>query len=197
MIILGLAVLGLGLYFFTRREGTSTAPEALTNQTQTQAVNEASEFARAIENGQPTLCTLAKGSETMEYRLKGKLLRAKINTGSVVSHMISDTQNFYMWADGQNQGTKIAVPTEDEVKDVGEQTQQSAPSLDDEADYNALQSQGYTINCQPGNISDADFIPPAEVTFTDLSAIMQQVSPSGNPNGIDIQKLQQQYGGAN
>jgi len=52
-----------GGYYWTKLR--PTVP--VTPQTTSQAVNEATEFARAIESGKPTTCVMTKDNDKMEY----------------------------------------------------------------------------------------------------------------------------------
>lgn len=180
----------------------SKKPAAPGQQTQSQAIGEAAEFARAMESGRPTTCTMTKGDDVMEYHLKGKKMAANITAStegkSTRSHMINDEQYLYMWADDQQQGSKmsLAVPSPSTPSSVDSAT--SAPEFDSEDDYDQLKNEGYTINCQAGKFNDSVFTPPSTVEFIDPSAMMRAI-PSPNAAGeydmSQLKELQKQYGG--
>ena len=207
-VVIVLLLLAVGYYWFKMRPSNSLigAPQSVQ-----QAQSEAAEWAKAIQSGKPTICTMTKGADKMEYAIKGKKMRANMSTtvavGSAtpqltVSHMINDEAYFYMWQDGQKQGTKMSVnlPSPSPYGSIAPAPREpSAPKFDSEADYDNLKNEGYTINCQSGNVSDADFVPPEGVNFIDPTQMMQQVAPQGVGGQIDMQKLeelQKQYGGA-
>ena len=196
-VVIVLILLAAGGYYFKTKNGAAPG-----TQTAGQAINEASEFSNAMESGKPTACTLTKGTDVMEYLIKNKKMRmnttTKVAEKTTVSHMINDLAYLYMWDDTTKQGTKMAVPTEEETKDMADKAKQyqasSAPEAKfDESDYKDFQDQGYTINCKSGNVNDSDFVPPADVKFIDPSEMMKQVTmPDGGQ--IDYKKLQEQYG---
>lgn len=198
VVILLLLAAG-GYYLKTRQSGTAPA-----NQTAGQAMNEAAEFAKAIESGKPTLCTMTKDDDVMEYHLKGKKMAASITVSmkgkSTRSHMINDEQYLYMWADDSKQGSKmsLAVPSPSTVATPG--SNNSVPKFDSEGDYDQLKNDGYTINCQAGKFNDSVFTPPSTVEFIDPSAMMKAI-PSPNAEGeydmSQLKELQKQYGGIN
>lgn len=200
MVIGGVVIvlLGIGGFIYAKRSnpGVETPKDA-----DSSSLNPAAQFSQAITSGKPTVCTVSKGADTMEYFVKGKMLRANITSAAGISHMINDTKYFYIWTDGQSQGTKSAVPSEAEMENLKEQAQKyqgGAPSLNSEADYQSMQQQGYAINCKEGSVQDSDFIPPEGITFQDMSELMNSVpsslpDPTGN---VDYKKLQEQYGAA-
>lgn len=164
--------------------------------------SEASEFAKAIQSGKPTVCTLTKDGSSMEYMLKGKMMRANItttvNSKNMISHMINDQTYLYVWADGQKQGTKMSaiIPSPSPMKTPSPQN--TAPQLSSESDYDGLKGQGYTIDCKSGNVDDSTFTPPEDIQFIDPTAMMKQVADPKGGSSIDMEKikeLQKQYGG--
>lgn len=197
-----LLLLAGGAYAMQNKK--SSAPGS---QTSNQSMGEAKEFAAAMQSGKPTTCTIAKDNNTMEYLLKNKKMRANITTKvedkTTTSHMINDLAYLYMWQDGAGQGSKMAIPTEEETKAMADKAKQyqvenQTPKLDSEADYDGFKNQGYSINCVTGNIDDSMFTPPTSITFVDPTAMMKQVAPNGTTGKIDMEKLkelQKQYGG--
>lgn len=195
ILVILLLVAGGGYYLTTRNAG-SGAP-----QTVGQAAGEAAEFAKAMESGKPTLCTMTKGADKMEYLIKGKKMRANITTvvegKTTLSHMINDEQFFYMWVQGEKNGTKMsAVVPSPSASDLPGDV--SVPKFESETDYEELKNEGYTIVCQTGGVEDTDFVPPADVSFIDPSAMLNAIPSPGADGTIDMQKLQElqeQYGG--
>lgn len=210
IIIAGVALLLLagGALAFKSISGKKASgnPEPNAAQSTTSQMSESAEFARAIESGKPTVCELTKGTDSMEYKIKGKMMRLNYTTSlpdaktgsptTGTSHMINDTAFIYSWADGQKQAGKFPVTaTVPSAPVASAPSKGTTPSFNSESDYNSLKDQGYTINCHSGNISDADFVPPADVTFTDFSTVQVQPVPSVSAGSqIDVQKLQEQFG---
>lgn len=197
-VVIILLLLAAGYYL--KMKPTTMSGGQSTNS----GLSEAKQFADAINSGKPTTCTLTKGTDVMEYQVKGKLMAAKITMSvegkTTTSNMINDGSYLYMWADGQNQGTKTAIPTEEEAKAMAEKAKEyqqntpAAPKFEGEADYEAFKNQGYVINCKASSVSDSIFVPPSDVTFTDPAAMMQQFTQSQGGQ-IDYKKLQEQYSG--
>lgn len=182
-----------------------TKPGTPATQSVSKTVSEAAEFADAIKSGKPTVCTMTKDGNTMEYLVSGKKMRVNTTTSrtddkgvvtTTVGHMINDTAYLYTWDDKTKQGSKMAIPTEEEAKAMADKAKQYAPStapkLDSEADYQGYKDQGYTIDCKAGSVDDASFTPPSDVKFIDPTQMMKQVT--GGAPTIDYKKLQEQYG---
>lgn len=188
-------LLGGGYYFYSQSK--SSSPTQSMNKT----ASKAQEFARAIESGKPTLCVMTKGEEKMEYLIKGKMMRANFTIVAegkpTLSHMINDEKYFYMWSDGQIQGTKmnLLVPSPSPVPNAPKDIE--APKFDSVDDYDKLKNNGYTIDCKGATVTDSDFLPPTDVKFIDPSEIMRAI-PSPDANGqIDmkqIEELKKKYG---
>jgi hypothetical protein len=190
-----------------------TKPGTPTTQTPAKTVSEANEFVGAMESGQPTICTMTKGDDLMEYSLKNKLMRMKTKTTTTndqgvatttIGHMINDTKYLYIWDDQTKQGSKMAIPTEEETKQMAQDAKKyqeetsSTPKFDSEADYQKLSDEGYTIDCKTSIIDDSVFTPPSNIKFIDPTQMMKAIpSPDamGNIDMSKLEELQKQYGG--
>lgn len=190
VVILGL-VAGAGYYYQSR----SPQPQ---EQSEQQMANEAQQFAQAIESGRPTTCKLTKGSDTLEYLLKGQFMRANITSSvegtTTVSHMVNDGSYVYVWVDGQTQGSKmsLAVPSS-----TPQDSFSSAPQLSGAEDYNAFKDQGYSIVCQASSLTDSDFTPPSNITFVDPSTIVNTMpvpDADGQFDPKQLEELKKQFG---
>jgi hypothetical protein len=197
IVIVLLLLTGVGYYL--KMKPSSMMGE----QSASSAQSEAMQFAEAINSGRPTTCILTKDLDKMEYHIKGKMMSAditsEVNGEITLSHMINDGSYLYTWSDTQNQGVKMAIPSEEETKaaiDKAKEYQQNMPAtprFEGEADYESFKNQGYTINCKASSVGDSVFTPPSDVTFTDPTQMMQQLTmPDGGQ--IDYKKLQEQYG---
>lgn len=84
-----------------------------------------------------------------------------------MSHMISDGTYAYTWTDDTKQGTKFSVEAMEKVSasPTSAQTQQGA-DLDANVD----------MKCSGWGVDNSKFIPPSDVTFTDMSAIMEKMT---------------------
>ncbi len=199
-ILVGVVVLLLlasGAYAMKTKQSTNPGP-----QTESQAMGEAAEFAKAMESGKPTTCVMTKSEDSMEYHLKGKMMAANITamaeSKSTRSHMINDEKYLYMWTDDSKQGSKMSLAVPSPSIPSTTDYSQSAREFDSEADYDQLKNEGYTINCKAGTFSDSVFTPPSNIEFIDPSAMMKAI-PSPNAAGeydmSQLKELQKQYGG--
>ncbi|MFH2085924.1 MAG: hypothetical protein ABII21_04030 [bacterium] len=183
-----------------------TKPGAPTSQTPAKTVSEAAEFARAIESGKPTICTMTKDKDVMEYHIKGKLMRINTTTNmtddegvttTTVGHMINDTKYLYVWDDKTKQGSKMSLDLPSPSHLTSTPSEAAAPKFESEANYQKIKDEGYTINCEGGSVDDSLFTPPTDVKFIDPTEMMKAI-PSPNAKGqIDMSKLeelQKQYG---
>lgn len=182
-----------------------TMPGFSKSQTVSQVANEAQEFARAVESGKPTVCTMTKAGDTMEYFIKGKMM--KIDTTSsttdakgvaftTTGHMISDTKFLYTWDDKTKQGSKMAIPTEEESKKLAEATNKfqadsKVPKLESDADFDSYKNEGYTVSCKAGNVDDSIFIPPSDVKFIDPTEMMKVIPSPDSTGKIDMSKIKE------
>jgi len=196
-----LLLLAGGAYAMKNKNSSPNTPQT-TNQT----VNEAQEFASAIESGKPTICTMAKGADLMEYSIKGKKMRIKTTSNiqddkgvakTMIGHMINDEKFFYTWDETTKQGSKMSMTIPSPSPTSKNQTVESVPDLKTADDFNELKNEGYTINCKSSIIDDSVFTPPSDVKFFDPTEMMKQVT-TGDNGQIDMKKLeelQKQYGG--
>lgn len=200
-IIVVLLLLSLGGYMYLKNQ-KNDAPQSKVEQ-----VKEATQWAAAIASGRPTLCTMTKGEEKMDYLIKGKKMKATmvtlVESNKLTSYMLNDEKYLYMWEDGKNVGTKMTIPTEEETKKMAESAKEysnnmpDTPSFDSESGFDNLENDGYTIKCDGATASDADFVPPQSVKFTDLSEMTKAI-PSPNANGEydmkAIEEMAKKYG---
>ena len=143
------------------------------NQTDSRVISEATEFAKAIESGKPTHCTMTNITDKLEYFIKGKKMYINmsniIENKTVLSHIINDEKYFYMWTDGQKQGSKINL--------LASPSNPPTPKFESEADYEKFKNNGYTIVCNSSNIDDTAFIPPSDINFIDPTEMFKQINP--------------------
>lgn len=201
--ILGVAILLLlagGFYAIQNKKTSNPTPKS---QTVNQAVNEAEEFAKAIESGRPTQCTMTNTTDKMEYFIKGKKMYINlsniIENKTVLSHIINDEKYYYMWTDGSKQGSKINLLVSPPLAEATPTTaaKDGTPKFESKDDYEKLKNSGYTINCKPSNIDETIFVPPANVDFIDPSEIMRSFTTPNSEGKFDaskLQELQNQYG---
>lgn len=167
-------------------------------QTQDQAQSEYQEMASAMASGKPVRCVMtnAERNETITYLVKDKKVRLNTvvaNDEQQSGNMLMDGEYIFTWSDVKKEGTKFKVPEE-----TTEQPQeQEVPDLSQEEDRKEYEDLGYTIDCEGANVADSEFIPPSDVTFTDMSQMMDQAQKqqeSMSPEDrAQFEKMMQQY----
>lgn len=162
----------------TKQSTESTPVPALQEQSTGQAKMEFAEVAAAIKLGKAARCILnnTTQNQSMEYVIKGKKMRmhASAATASMPeSSIISDGEFMYIWSEKEKKGMKMKPPTQDEMKEMADDAQK-LPDFSQESEKKRYENLGYTIDCSIETVDDSEFVPPSDVTFTDLSAMMNR-----------------------
>lgn len=196
------AFLLLPFVFLTACQPKSSTPEsAPLDQTQSETIDETQQMAKLVAQGKPVACVVTdkKTKSSYTYKMINKKVRISgmTTTGNTdKSSMLIDEENMYIWDENKMTGMKWAIPNEDEAKKLAEQQGQSIPDLSTEESRKKYVDMGFTINCEGTTVNDADFIPPADVTFSDFSSLMDASKQlMQNPTGTmspEQQKLLQQ-----
>lgn len=198
---------GCTLPSFLSRSNDSSATTAPTSETSTEAETAAAQIAQAMEKGSSLHCT-AVNTDTngsYDFYVKGKQFRmdGKMTTDSKVEtyHAINDSEYLYSWNDSESKGVKMAIPSEEELKAQAEQYKEylnTMPDLSNAQSVEEYENQGYSIDCQPAVIDDAQFVAPTTVEFQDMSSMMEQVKqamPSLTPEQQrQMQDAMKQFG---
>lgn len=98
-------------------------------------------------------------------------------------NLINDGQWIYVWSEGEETGIKYPV---EESESSGENT--PVPSFEEMV----AQWDNYQYHCQPTEINDQEFIPPAEVKFIDLQAMTEQIQNAAEKAQENAQKIEEQ-----
>lgn len=179
------------------------------------AIKEMAEMGQAIKSGEPVVCTITgQDGAVVTYQLKGGKMRAdgmQLGREGTTGSMINDMAFIYTWESGSAEGMKLALnrPTPAAAVEADEAAEEplppAAPDFSDEADVREYEGQGFAVDCQKETIDDAVFVPPAEVTFTDPTQMMQgameqvrQALPSGMggmENNAQFREQLQQFQG--
>lgn len=171
IIVIVIVLVALAYYMFMRNQ-----PGVVPSYTAQTSSSDSSESKGSIQSlltaGKNVTCTInypdQAGSGTVY--VSGNKFRGDFNLKArekeMVSHMIKDAETAYMWSDGSDQGTMFKM---DAVKpSVAPGTPSQTTDLNKEVDY----------KCSPGGADAAKFTPPANVKFTDMSAMMKNVEQS-------------------
>lgn len=175
--------------------GCNTQTSTPTVQTPEQTGSEYEEVANSLLAGKSVRCLMTNTSDgnTMSYAMKGEKVRLNNSSAAQTSasgEMIMDGEYVYTWSNDKKEGTKYKIPpATDQASPDGTQIESTTEfKPEDIQDY---QNMGYIVDCKEENISDSEFTPPTDVTFTDLSAMMEGLNNSKtNPEMSEEQKAQ-------
>jgi hypothetical protein len=176
-LLIFLATILVGCAPSPQTSESTPVPAAPKEQSGSAAASEFAEVAAAIKLGQAARCTLTNTAEnqSMEYVIKGKKMKmhaSAIATSMPETSMLTDGEFLYTWTEKDKKGMKMRVPTPEETKQMKDTTHK-LPDFSQESEKQRYENLGYTINCALTTAADSEFIPPADVTFTDLSAMMK------------------------
>ena len=124
-------------------------------------------MAAAVKLGKPIKCITEQQGQTSTMYLKGSMTR--MDTMPADAHAIYTVDTMYTW--NGKQGTMIKVA--DIKKLAAEQGQVYKPKTADEVVSSAEQNPN--VRCEAFEVSENMFVPPADVKFEDLAAMMKQI----------------------
>jgi hypothetical protein len=184
LIILALAA--GGYYWYNNKQNeqaatqtdTSTTTMTTMDNTDAEATNtgNSESLAALLQSGENQTCTYeySNNGNTISgaVYLSGDKMRNNYEmTGTdqnMTGSMIRDGDTMYVWGSSTPQGIKMQF----DMDKLQEQMQNMAP-----VDVNA-QTQ---YNCESWNVDENMFVPPSDVTFNDMSAMMNSMPAMTNP----------------
>lgn len=142
-------------------------------------VKQAEKLAKIMERGGSASCTVtevANKENITAMKISGKKMRVEgqgFGESQKKGFMINDGIYSYIWSEGENQGYKTKLPSEQELNDPKEETEnikteQSEVKVDQYDDETR-----FKVECQEGKIADSEFLPPSTVKFIDPSEMMK------------------------
>ncbi len=185
-------VVGGGVAWFTlgrnggssNQQNNSTTVQTNQNQqanTQSSNQSETSTTLSALRSsGANKKCTFTSNLETgsissgtiyvsADKKMRGDYTLKTDGTESQSSMIITkDIQ--YMWQPASKQGVKMSIG---EMLNQNQQNPSSSQSAPGGLDTNTP----FKFDCSDWRVDDAMFTPPADVTFSDMTSVMQQSSP--------------------
>lgn len=184
-IILGVAVVGGGIYFATKSKDVDMVKDDNASQGMVEEEKDTTNTKQtfkelAMRNGSSE-CTftmdVANSSSTGTVYVSNGNVRGNFSSTAggktYNSHMIlKDQKDMYVWMDGSTTGFKMSI-------DAAAQTAQDKTSVDPNAPYD--------FNCKNWNTDMSVFVLPSGVTFTSMADMMKNLPsgmniPSGYPN---------------
>lgn len=154
------------------QETTAPAPD----QTTSEQASEFSKVAMAIQAGQSASCqiTNTETGEAMDYKIKGKKMKMTGMTSPDAAQstaMLMDGEFIYTWNEADKKGVKMQLPSEEDMAELSQQGM-TMPDLSQEAEKEKYENDGYSVNCTVTSVDESEFVPPTDVAFTDMSALM-------------------------
>lgn len=132
------------------------------------------DIAAALKAGTTMECTFTanEGDEKTSGSafFSGEKFKTSATTANGTFYSIFDGTTYYMWVDGQSEGTKMEKNCLEDTKTVLNQ-QPSQDQLQYENPQDVIDD-STDMTCKAS--SAADFTAPAEIEFTDLCAMLQQ-----------------------
>lgn len=177
-VVLLLVLLGGAGYMFMNQQKSPSSPSQAMMQQQ-------SEDSRSMQKkslkdimaiGQSQQCTytdeVGENSGTM-YIGSGNVrgdFQSSINGKATASHMIVDSENMYMWMDGQKQGMQFSVKAMEDasanVPEISGSQAQKPLDMNKQLDY----------SCTSWTVDEAVFKTPTGVEFVDYTKMMAPIS---------------------
>ena len=196
IIVVVLLVLAAGGYYLIRKDTTepsvTTETGGVTIETEDSVTTNkkgVGSLMQLMGLGQNTMCTFSYADSNTGQTSSGEFYYDSANskfrvnsitqdTGAVyVTHMINDSENVYMWSDGEGEeafAMKIPASTGDDTYAQNfESSEPNRPlSMDQNVDY----------DCDMWRVDQNLLVPPSTIEFMDMTSMMQgmkDVMPEG------------------
>ncbi len=128
--------------------------------------------ADAVKSDQSTYCVMSTTEGgTIETWTKGEKVKTygtNMGGGAGMGYMISDGQWTYLWVEGATKGTKYPVTDEETPRSEGDGLEGEMPSADMRQELADYQVADFKMDCNPKDIPDSTFVPPAGIEFVDV-----------------------------
>lgn len=124
-----------------------------------------------FKSGMAAKCEMTMPEGTATMYINGKNSRVDSMTQGQESHMINDGTYLYAWSGSE--GMKMKLEKIEEAASAGQSTQ---------TPEDFATQPGVDVQCRPTTVSGSMFMPPSNVEFTDLTAMMEQMQTQFNPD---------------
>lgn len=140
---------------------------------------------------------------TAKTYIKAGAVRSEVTatgTDGATTYMIMKDRKLYSWDPETKKGTLMTIP------DPATITPPAVPTgaMEDSSDATAGEEESFLTEiekykdaCKPATVADSLFVPPTDVTFQDLSSLMEDVikdvPANAMPSGFNLEELQKQY----
>lgn len=194
LVILAVILLaGVGGFFFlSQKKAPQKEATATVEQPTPTASNVFTSIQDALSQSLSLRCDYANEDVSTTAYIKAGSVRADTTSlkAKSTSSMILKDKKFYMWS-----GTKGTMMTYDFAitPTVAPVTGKVTPTTQNPQDTIGM-IEKYKESCKSATVDGALFVPPTNVTFTDMSKMMKAMpSVSGAMTQDQIKKLQEQY----
>lgn len=123
------------------------------------------DISRAVQLGKPVKCVSEQAGQTTTIYMKGSKMR--MDTVPADAHGIYTEDLMYTWQAKQGSVMKIS-----EIKQMSAEAEEYKPKSQQEIIDTA---QKVNARCEPAEISESLFVPPADVEFQDLTEMLKQL----------------------
>jgi len=181
VVLVVLIILALAWYFVAGKKGSDTSVKSgQENAGMMQTSNTSSQpmsMKELMASGKTQKCdfTSQSASSTSQgtvYIGGGKMRGDFSSTAqgkTMATHMINDGTTVYTWVDGMSMAVKMSAAAK--MTNRPTPSNRTSQSVDQNAKYN--------YNCSDWTQDNSQFTPPANINFTDMSAMMQQNTTTG------------------
>lgn len=158
---------------------------------------EEAKLASMLESGKPGVCSINSktGEAQIKYYISGDKFKIEaINTEdekTVTSYIISDGEYQYLWTDLSNQGTKMKLPSQEDLEEMEQEAEELANQYEDEWSFSDIQDdlendeEQYEVNCKYQNVSANTFDIPTDIEFVEFGD-MSNFTFNGDANNEEI-----------
>jgi Tfp pilus assembly protein PilV len=181
IVIVAIILVGFIAYLSTQKKSPATTATTTTPQpTQPALQNAAADFVKAMQGTGSVKCTYSvNGVESTSYIKDGKI-KFETTVKGITNNSIMVNKIVYSWATGSKTGFMIDTSTISTTITPGAGTQnyKSVDSIKSDLE-------GYKPKCSNEAIADSMFEKPTDVTFSDLSKMMNDIK-SNIPANVTI-----------
>lgn len=172
VLIAALLVVGVGAAVMMGKKDTGYSDAMTEATTETQGEMDTAQ-PRSLKDllalGISQKCTTDSGTVYFEGgKMRGDF-ETEVEGEVVMSHVIADSTDMYLWMDGEAKGFKSSIYSTTQAQESGKSTVDPDKKLD--------------YKCESGISAETDFNLPEDVEFTDLAAMM--VMPTGSTMMMD------------
>ena len=195
LILLSILIIaGAGAYMFLaknteqKQDSKAVVAETVPSPTTGTVISSIKE---ALAGSQSMRCdfTDETGRKTTSYLKSGSVRTDFVGSDPKDSgSMIMKGETLYIWKD--KAGTKMAFDLQammDKSGTPAPTTMKKSSTADQEEFLSSLEK--YKESCKPATVDDSLFTPPADVKFTDLSAMMQKAAESIPTGGLSEEQM--------